>query len=81
MLQTRRKWTETLPNLVVGDVVLLKDKDTMRGQWPLGRISQTMPSEDGKVRKAMVTINRDGKKIILERLTSMVIPLDCKNVS
>ena len=80
-LQARRKWTETLPNLAVGDVVLLKDKDTLRGQWPLGRISQTMPSEDGKVRKAMVTINRDGKKITLERPTSMVVPLDCKNVS
>ena len=62
------------------DVVLLNDKDIVQGQCPPGRISHTLPSGDRKVRKALVTLNKDGKNITYERPTSMVIPLNCYSV-
>ena len=34
----RRKWNERRVNLGLGDIVLLVDSFTPRGQWPLGRV-------------------------------------------
>ena len=44
----------TKGNLKVGDVVLLADKNFPRGQWPLARVIEVFPSEDGLVRSARV---------------------------
>ncbi|XP_050313689.1 uncharacterized protein LOC126748481 [Anthonomus grandis grandis] len=49
-LQTRPKWLKPLPNLQVNDLVLIKEDDTPPLKWPLGRIIETMPGKDGKVR-------------------------------
>ena len=35
----------------VGDVVISKENEGTRNKWPLGRVVQTYPSEDGFVRK------------------------------
>ena len=40
-LQKRYKWTNTSPNLNVGDLVLVKQDRTSRYQWPLGLITET----------------------------------------
>ncbi len=50
-LQPRRKWHETRRNLHPGDVVLLKQVQSPRNDWPLGLITSIFPSNDGKVRK------------------------------
>ena len=34
----------------VGDVVLLKEEGVVRGKWPMGRVTEVHPSEDGLVR-------------------------------
>ena len=62
-LNRRAKWTSSERNLAVGDVVLVVTADTPRGKWPLGRIVEVMPGQDGKVRVAKVlvggkTVNR-----------------------
>lgn len=48
-LQRRRKWTEDRPNVKVGDVVLLKDSQEGRNEWPVGLIVNALPSRDGSV--------------------------------
>ena len=68
-LQTRRKWFDKKRNLSEGDVVLLKEKDAARNDWPLGVVLRAMPSLDGCVRKAEVRVVRG------ERSTSYVRPV------
>lgn len=67
-LQPRSKWTEPKRNLVAGDVVLVKDETaTHRNEWPLGRITEAIMSDNGKVRKAQVLLTREGKKKVFLR--------------
>ena len=40
----------------------MKDEDAPRNDWPLGRISEAIKSEDGKVRKAQVEVMKEGRK-------------------
>ena len=68
-LQTRRKWFDKKRNLCEGDVVLLKEKDASRNDWPLGVVLRAMPSLDGCVCKAEVRVVRG------ERATSYVRPV------
>ena len=51
MLQVRRKWIQPKRNLAVGDVVISKESEEARNKWPLDRVLQVYPSEDGLVRK------------------------------
>lgn len=51
MLQVRRKWVQPKRNLAIGDVVISKESEGARNKWPLGRVVQVYPSEDGFVRK------------------------------
>ncbi|XP_038594061.1 uncharacterized protein LOC119917719 [Micropterus salmoides] len=53
-LQHRHKWTVPRRNLEVGDLVLLRDKQTVRNCWPMARITATFPGNDGHVRKVEV---------------------------
>ena len=50
----RRKWLTSRRNLKPGDIVLVVDSNTPRGQWPLGRITEVYPGKDGAVRSALV---------------------------
>lgn len=59
-LQPRKKWKSERPNLQVGDVVLLKDTQVKRNEWPTGVIVETIPSRDGRIRKVNVKIMRQG---------------------
>lgn len=59
-LQGRKKWTDAKPNVKIGDVVLLKDSQVQRNEWPLGLIVNTIPSKDSKVRKVEIKVNKQG---------------------
>ena len=37
-----------------GDIVLIQDSNLIRGQWKLGKVSNTYPGTDGKVGKVDV---------------------------
>ena len=75
-LQQRTKWNEKERNLANGDVVLVKDKELHRNDWSLGRVTEAIESEDGRVRKARVRTFREGtKKIVLRPISELVLLL------
>lgn len=49
-LQYRPKWMKHFPNLKVNDLVLIKEDNCLPLNWPLGRIIETFPGSDNKVR-------------------------------
>ena len=54
-LQQRPKWQKVHPNLEINDVVLVKDDDLCRNQWPLARITKVFPdTEDQLVRQVQL---------------------------
>jgi hypothetical protein len=74
LLQPRRKWQTELPSLKEGDLVLMRDKEAPRNDWPLARVSKTFPSQDGNVRKVEVeTAREDRKNRYLRPVTELVL--------
>ena len=53
-LQQRQKWNRKLPNIKVGELVMLVEPNLARGQWPLGIIEKLKPSSDGLIRSVSV---------------------------
>lgn len=53
-LQQRPKWLKPLPNLKVGQLVLVKEDNTSPHRWPLARIEKVHEGKDGLVRAATV---------------------------
>ena len=53
-LQARTKWQGTKPNLQVGDIVIVKPKELFACRWPIAKIIQTYPGDDGLVRVALI---------------------------
>ncbi|KAL4009046.1 hypothetical protein ACER0C_002898 [Sarotherodon galilaeus] len=75
-LQSRAKWIETRPNVKEGDVVLLKDSQASRNEWPMALIVKTFPSSDKKVRKVEVRTVKDGTvKMFLRPVSEIVVLL------
>ena len=56
LLQNRQKWTGEQRNLQVGDVVMLKEEGHARGRWPMGRVVEVHPSDDGLVRSVTLRV-------------------------
>ena len=75
-LQPRRKWPSVQPDLDKGDVVLLRDKELPRCQWPLARVTEVHPSQDGRVRKADVIVCRGGSRHTYLRPISELILIE-----
>lgn len=49
-LQQREKWQVTRPQIMIGDIALIRDENTPPTKWPLGRVVLTHPGSDGAVR-------------------------------
>ena len=50
-LQKRRKWTDSVPDIQKGNVVLVRDKEVVRNEWPVGLIVNAIPSKIEKFAK------------------------------
>ena len=53
-LNQRQKWLTAKPNMEIGDLVLVVDETTSRGEWPLGRVTDRRIGRDGLVRSVRV---------------------------
>ncbi|XP_030828067.1 uncharacterized protein LOC105436445 isoform X1 [Strongylocentrotus purpuratus] len=67
-LQPRQKWTRTQRDLAIGDVVIAKETEDVRLQWPLARVAEVFPSQDGRVRKVKLlmadgALDSNGKRL------------------
>ena len=67
LLYTRQKWNMPQRDCKVGDIVMLQDDDLPRNQWPLTRVTEALPSKDGRIRKVQILLVQDGKRKLLER--------------
>ena len=74
-LNLRKCWRQAKKSLKVGDVVMWMSPGTPRGEWPLGRIMETFPGKDNKVR--VVDVKIGGK--ILQRAIHHLVPLPVGN--
>ncbi|KAM4807993.1 LOW QUALITY PROTEIN: uncharacterized protein WCC33_002086 [Rhinophrynus dorsalis] len=75
-LQGRRKWQRLNPNIKIGDLVLLKDQQAERINWPMGLIIKSVPSDDGKIRKVEVKVARQGTvKTFIKPITELILLL------
>ena len=59
-LNTRKKWFHPTHNLKEDDVVMLVEPNAKRGEWPLGRVIEVFPGNDGLVRVARIK-TKDGE--------------------
>ena len=74
-LNKRGKWFHPQRNLKEGDVVLVVDTKTKRGEWPLGRIVEVYPGQDRLVRVVKVKVGEN----VYTRPVHRVCPLECEN--
>ncbi|XP_055714211.1 uncharacterized protein LOC129808457 [Phlebotomus papatasi] len=73
-LQQRNRWNTERIDLRVGDMVLLVDELMPSTAWPLGRVVQTFPGNDGRVR----VVNVKTIKGIYRRPITKVVYLPMK---
>ena len=64
-LVVQHKWHTASRNLRPGDVVIVADKDTLRGDFRLALVKDVFPGENGKVRKVTVQYKsyRTGERV------------------
>ena len=79
-LQKRQKWQDSVRDIQKDDIVLLKDKDVNRCQWPMGIVKNAIKSKDAKIRKVEVKVTKDGKISTYTRpVTDLVLLLNANN--
>ncbi len=74
-LQVRRKWQEPQPNIQEGDIVLLKDKQVVRNEWPMALVTSVFPGQDGNVCKVELKVTKEGSSKTFLRPVSEIILL------
>ncbi|XP_038071933.1 uncharacterized protein LOC119740637 [Patiria miniata] len=57
-LQIRQKWQRDGAEMKPDDVVMIVDPALSRAQWPIGRVVDTFPGPDGRVRTASVRVRK-----------------------
>lgn len=59
----------------MGDLVLLKDSQVTRNEWPMALVTKAIPGTDGKVRKLELRVTKGGSAKTFLRPIVEVIPL------
>ncbi|KAM4591910.1 uncharacterized protein PAE49_019480 [Odontesthes bonariensis] len=73
-LQSRCKWQKGHPNIKEGDLVLLRDTQMKRNQWPMALVTKTFPASDGRVRTLELKVTRGGtSRTFLRPITEVVV--------
>ena len=61
--------------MLEGDIVLVRDKEIVRNDWPIGIIQRVFPSEDKLVRKIEVRVMKEGKPNVYIRPVHELVKL------
>jgi hypothetical protein len=72
-LQQRPKWLDKSTNVVVGDLVLLKEDCKAPGKWPLARILETHRGADGLIRVVTLRISNGIYKRPITKLSPLPV--------
>lgn len=73
-LQQRPKWLKTVPNLEIGQIVLVKTDNAVPGKWPLGRIVDKHPGQDAVTRVYSV---KTGNHVVKRSIGKLcLLPVD-----
>ncbi|KAL3205697.1 hypothetical protein MRX96_040700 [Rhipicephalus microplus] len=75
LIHERQNWQVRKKDIKEGDVVLIRDEEANRSDWPIGVVTQSLPSADGMVRRVEVKIARNGAIRKLCQPISEVVPL------
>lgn len=76
-LTARQKWRSPQKNVEKGDVVIIHDDNVPAGKWPLGRVIEVHPGQDGYVR--VVTVKTKNGTIKRPVIKLSVLPLGKPN--
>ncbi|CAB0033517.1 unnamed protein product [Trichogramma brassicae] len=71
-LQKRNKWQQAEQNIVVGDIVLVKNESTPCARWPMAKVTEVHPGRDGLVRVATVATSSGSYKRPVVKLVKIV---------
>ena len=71
-LSPRKKWRSSSRDVAVGDIVLVMNPQAARGTWPMGRILQVYPGNDGHVRMVNVQVGQT----VLRRPVTALCPFE-----
>ena len=85
-LQARQKWKGKSRNLLVGDIVLVKDDQifTKRNGWPLARVAETFPSGGALVLTVRLRIAQkqaDKTKFLMRPISKIVLLVESDDTS
>lgn len=72
--QRPKKWSTSRPNIVIGDMVIIKDERFPPSSWRLARVIDTHPGSDGIVRVATVRHKSGMTKMPISKLC--ILPID-----
>ena len=70
-LQQRSKWTTKQPCLKPGDIVMLADGDSPRGEWPMARVTEAEQIRNKLVR----TVTVKARSKTMTRAVNRLCPL------
>ena len=74
--QERGKWHEEKPNLKIGDVVLVSEKNIKRYNWKTARVTNVFVGKDGRVRSAEIFKAYEPHKLHRKSIQHLY-PLEC----
>ena len=81
MEQYRPKPYAREPVVSTGDIILLKNDQTKRCFWKLGKVIELFPGTDGSIRSAKIQISNDNGKFgtkVLCRPLKLLVPLEIR---
>ncbi|XP_045115478.1 uncharacterized protein LOC123507035 [Portunus trituberculatus] len=79
-LIVRSKWHVEKRNVQPGDVVLVKDSNTVRGKWRLAQVMTAVPGSDNKVRNVTLRYKTNKAGFKYEGQRDMVIDRSVHNI-
>ena len=73
-LQCLHKWKQSKRNINVGDIVLILEDSPFTTRWPMARVTNTYPGQDGKVRVVQVRTATSSFKRPISKLVLLLPP-------